>query len=113
MYTVNYMSLETVTARLPRKTLKEIERMAEKDKVDRSELIRRLLDTALQERRIDEALQSYRDGKVTLWKAAESAGLSLRAMMELTKEKKIPIPYTLEDLERDLEYVKRTTRNQQ
>lgn len=107
------MSLETVTARLPRKTLKEIERLAEKEKVDRSELIRRLLDKALQERRIDEALQAYQEGKVTLWKAAEMAGLSLRAMMELTKEKKIPIPYTLEDLERDLKYVKRTTRSKQ
>lgn len=113
MYTVNYMSLETVTARLPRKTLKEIERLAEKEKVDRSELIRRLLDSALQERRIEEALKAYQDRKVTLWKAAEMAGLSLRAMMELTKEKKIPIPYTLEDLERDLEYVKRTTRSKQ
>lgn len=111
MYTVDFMSLETVTARLPRKTLKEIERLAEKEKVDRSELIRRLLDAALQERRIDEALQSYRDGKVTLWKAAEMAGFSLRAMMELTKEKKIPVPYTIEDLERDLEYAKRTRRS--
>lgn len=81
--------------------------------MDRSELIRRLLDAALQERRIEEALGAYREGKVTLWRAAEVAGLSLRAMMELTKEKKIPIPYTLEDLERDLDYVKRTARGKQ
>ena len=33
--------------------------------------------------------------------------------MELVKEKKIPIPYTMEDLERDLEYVKRTTSGEQ
>jgi len=107
------MSLETVTARLPKKTLNEIERLAAKEKVDRSELIRRLLDAALQERRIEEALKAYHEGKVTLWKAAEIAGLSLRAMMELTKEKKIPIPYSLEDLERDLRYVKRATRSKQ
>jgi len=107
------MSLETVTARLSRKTLKEIERLAEKEQVDRSELIRRLLDRALQERRVDDALKAYQDGKVTLWKAAEMAGLSLRAMMELTKEKKIPVPCTLEDLERDLEYVKRATHSKQ
>lgn len=107
------MSLETVTARLSRKTLKEIERLAEKEKVDRSELIRRLLDAALQEKRVDEALRAYQDGKVTMWKAAEMAGLSLRAVMELTKEKKIPVPYTAEDLERDIEYVKRTTRSEQ
>ena len=87
--------------------------MAEKEKVDRSELIRRLLDAALQGKRTEDALRAYQDGKVTLWKAAELAGLSLRAMMELVKEKKIPIPYTMEDLERDLEYVKRTTSSEQ
>jgi predicted HTH domain antitoxin len=105
--------LETVTARLPKKTLREIEQLAEKEKEDRSELIRRLLDKAVQEKRIEEALKAYQEGKVTLWKAAETSGISLRAMMELTKEKKIPIPYTLEDLERDLEYVKQTTRSKQ
>lgn len=106
-------TLETLTARLPRKTLQEIERLAEKEKIDRSELIRRLLDAALKQRRTDEALRAYQDGEVTLWKAAEMAGLSLRAMMEHVKEKKIPVPYMLEDLERDLEYVKRTTRSKQ
>lgn len=106
-------TLKTVTARLPRKTLQEIERVAEKEKVDRSELIRRLLDAALQQRRVDEAIRAYQDGKVTLWKAAELAGLSLRRMMELTREKKIPIPYTTDDLERDLEYVKRRTGSEQ
>jgi len=107
------MALETVTARLPGKTLKEIERLAEKERVDRSELIRRLLDSALQQRSIDEAVQAYRDGKVTLWKASEMAGLSLREMMEIAKEKKIPVPYTQDDLNRDLEYVKRRTSGKQ
>ena len=107
------MTLETVTTRLPGKTLEEIERLAEREKVDRSELIRRLLDAALQQRRIDEAIQAYRDGKVTLWKASEMAGRSLREMMEIAREKKIPVPYTQDDLNRDLEYVKRRTGSKQ
>ena len=101
------MSLETVTTRLPQKTLEEIEAIAEKEKVDRSELIRRLLDAALRRRRIDGAVKDYRDGKVTLWRASEVAGLSLRELMDIVKEQKIPVPYTLDDLDRDLEYVKR------
>jgi predicted HTH domain antitoxin len=54
--------------------------------MDRSELIRRLLDSALQQKRIDDALKAYQDGKVTLWRAAEMSGLSLREMMELAKD---------------------------
>mgnify|MGYP001132242147 CR=1 FL=1 len=107
MYTVTGLSLEAVTARLPREILTEIERLAQKEKVDRSELIRRLLDFALQQKRIEEAIQAYREGRVTLWKAAEMAGLSLRGMMEIAREKKIPVSYTLDDLKRDVDYVRR------
>jgi predicted HTH domain antitoxin len=103
------MPLETVTARLPQEMLREVERLAEKLKVDRSELIRRLLDFAIQHQRIEDASEAYREGAVTLWKAAEMAGVSLRMMMSLVKEKRIPVPYTLDDLWRDVEYVKRKT----
>ena len=109
LYTVTWMSLEAVTTRLPREMLREVERLAEEMKVDRSELIRRLLGSALRENRVEEAIQAYREGRVTLWRAAEMAGLSLREMMELAREKKIPVSYTLEDLRRDIEYVRRKT----
>ena len=103
------VSLEAVTARLPRDMLREVERLAQNEKVDRSELIRRLLDFALQQKRIDEAVRAYQEGKVTLWKAAEIAGISLRKMMELVRTKKITVSYTLDDLRRDIEYVRRKT----
>jgi len=106
------LSSEAVTARLPREMLTEIEKLAKKEQIDRSELIRRLLDAALQQRRIDDALRAYQDGKVTLWRAAEMAGLSLRQMMEFVKEKKVAMPYTLDDLRRDLEYVRKRTGSQ-
>jgi len=101
------MALEAVTARLPRETIREIERLAEQLKVDRSELIRRLLAVAIQNRKIEDAQEVYREGSVTLWRAAEMAGVSLHEMMELVRAKKIPVPYTLDDLKRDVEYVKR------
>lgn len=100
------MTLKTVTARLPKETLEEIEAIAERERIDRSELIRRLLDAALAQRRIDEAVEAYREGKVTLWRASEMAGVSLRKMMEIIGELKVPVPYTLDDLDRDLVYVK-------
>ena len=102
------MTLKTVTARLPEETLEEIEAIAERERVDRSELIRRLLDDALAKRRVDEAVESYRGGRVTLWRASEMAGVSLRAMMEIVGERGVPVFYTLDDLDRDLEHVRRS-----
>lgn len=106
------MSLKAVTARLPHDMLREVERLAKKLKVDRSELIRRLLDFALQQKRVEEAVRAYQEGKVTLWKAAEMAGLSLREMMELARARKIAVSYTIDDLRRDIEYVRRKTRRE-
>lgn len=106
------LSLKAVTARLPRDMLREVEKLAKKLKVDRSELIRRLLDFALQQKRIEEAVRAYQEGKVTLWKAAEMAGLSLREMMELARVRKIAVSYTIDDLRRDVEYVRRKTRGE-
>jgi len=107
------VSLEAVTTRLPRDILEEVERLAREEKVDRSELIRRLLAYALRQRRVEAAVGAYREGKVTLWKAAEMAGMSLRGMMELARTRKIPISYTLEDLRRDIEYVRQKTSGEQ
>ncbi len=100
------MTLKTVTARLPEETLEEIEAIAGRERIDRSELIRRLLDAALARRRIDEAVEAYREGKVTLWRASEVAGVSLREMMEIIGALKVSVSYTLDDLDRDLEYVR-------
>jgi len=105
------VSLKTVTARLSPKTLEEIEEIAKREKIDRSELIRRLLDSALNQRRIDEAIEAYRKGRITLWKASEIAGVTLREMMEIASERKVLIPYTLKDLERDMEYARRENSN--
>jgi len=48
------------------------------------------------------ALELYREGLVSLGKAAEIAGLSLWEMMELMARKGISIRYEPEDLEEDL-----------
>lgn len=103
-------SLKAATARLPEEMLKEIEELAKEEQVDRSELIRRLIASALKQRKIERAIQAYKNGKMTLWRAAELAGLSLRQMMEAAREAKAVVAYSLEDLERDLAHVRKASR---
>jgi len=100
------MVLKTVTTRLPPEVLEEIEGIAERDRIDRSELIRRLLDQALAQRRIDDAVDAYRKEKVTMWRAAELAGVSLREMMIILKELRVELNYSIEDLESDIEFAR-------
>ncbi|WP_297509273.1 UPF0175 family protein [Thermococcus sp.] len=53
------------------------------------------------------AIELYREGLVSLGKAAEIAGLSKWEMMEVLASKGIPLNYTRRDLEEDIETLER------
>ncbi|MBU7029917.1 MAG: UPF0175 family protein [Theionarchaea archaeon] len=48
------------------------------------------------------ALELFREGKISIGKASEIAGLSVWEMMSLLKEKKIPLNYSVKDFEKDM-----------
>ncbi|MDF1537548.1 MAG: UPF0175 family protein [Candidatus Thorarchaeota archaeon] len=98
--------METVTARLPEDMVKKLELIAKEEQIDRSELIRRALDIGIQQFLLERALKAYREKRVSLWKAASMAGVPLRVMMREADKSSIPIAYDVEDLERDLAFVK-------
>ena len=53
------------------------------------------------------AVELYRDGKISLGKAAEIARISKWEMFELLAAKKVPLQYYPEDLEQDIETLKK------
>lgn len=99
--------MESVTARLPKGMLRELERLARDQQIDRSELVRRLIGRALAQLKSERALEAYSKGHITLWKAAKLAGVSLREMMELARQSGIGVPYGPDELERDIAYAKK------
>ena len=48
------------------------------------------------------SLELYREGKISLGKAAEIAGLSIEEFLYELRKRDIPINYDLEELEEDL-----------
>ncbi len=100
-------TMETITARLPDKMIKILNTLVKEEMVDRSELIRRILEIGLREFLIRRALIAYQERKVSLWRAADMAGVTLREMIEAANQALIPISYDLDDLERDLAIVKK------
>ena len=79
--------------------IKEIE---ETEQIDRATAVRKLLAKAIEKWKEERAIQLYRDGKVTLWRAAGMANLSLREIMKIVAEKGIEMHYTEKDLEEDI-----------
>jgi len=94
--------MKVVTVRVPDDVLEKIEEIAKKEGRERSEVIRELIRIGLRDKLIEEALRMYKEGKVSMWKAAKIAGLSLWELIEILKEKGIEIQYSIRDLEEDL-----------
>jgi len=94
--------LEVLSVRVPREVKDELERLAKLERRDKAEIAREILVNGVRERRIKVALKLYSEGKVTLWKAAELAGLSLWEMIEELERRGVELQYGLRELEEDL-----------
>jgi predicted HTH domain antitoxin len=97
---------ETISVRLEDKTVKELEELKQELKTAKSEVLRIVLDIGIKQLKIQKALQLLREGKISVGKASELAGVTIYEMLELMKEQEIPYGYTIKDLEDDLKRFK-------
>ena len=95
----------TISARIDKELAEEIEKIVNEKGIDRSTVIRELLYVGLKEYKLRTALELVRERKVTVWKAAEIAGLTYREMLEKLKEHNVPFPITEEELAREIEEI--------
>lgn len=95
-----------IATRIDENLLAQIKEIEEETKADRAEVIRRLLDEGAKQHRLKKAVVLLRDGRVTVSRAAEIAGVSIWDIVEVMRVKKIPIPYTGDDLRKSLELVR-------
>jgi len=95
-------SSEVISARLPKERVKLIEEIAKEEKVDKSTILDRALEHYTKEWKLNKAIELYREGAVTLSRAAEIAEISVWEMINVLAERKIPHQYDVEDFEEDL-----------
>jgi predicted transcriptional regulator len=62
---------KTVTTRLEDKYVNKIDEIAAKKGIDRSALLRLFLVNSLREQSIQDSLENYKSGTVSLWEAAQ------------------------------------------
>ena len=96
------MSLERISVTIPEEMLKKLDYVARRRFEDRSVALRQLVSIGLKNIMLEEALDAYVEGKISLEKAAEMAEVSIWKFFDLLKEKKIPLSYRLEDAEKEI-----------
>jgi len=93
---------ESITIRLPPQTAKKLKEIAKKEGKDRSTLIRELLENGVKQKNIQQAIELYKTGQATAWKAAQLACVSLWTFYKILEENGVLLQYSEHDLEQDL-----------
>ena len=96
-----------IASRVPPDLLAELKRVEEAEHIDRSTALRRLLYAGIREWKMQYAANRYRENTITLARAAEEAGASVREMMDYLRQKKIPSQYDFGEWEKDVANVEK------
>jgi predicted HTH domain antitoxin len=91
-----------LTVRLDRELVKRVEQEARRESTDKSTIARKLTAIGIQQTQKARAVDGYRRGKCTIWKASEMAGVPLREMMEILRREKISLHVSPEDMDEAL-----------
>src|SRR5438128_11405101 len=97
----------TVSARIPRSQLREVERLAQTRGLDKSSVVRSLLDLGIKETKLKEALDLVRERKVSVWRAARMAGTDYRTMLAALKTHNVQCPLSERQLQTGLDQCNR------
>jgi predicted HTH domain antitoxin len=100
------MSKKHVTARVPEDLFEAIEEHRTAEQLDRSTAVIQLLERGVEDWRVDTAVRRYRDGEVSLGKAAEIADVSLWEFFDILADRGVEMNYTEEDLAADIAAVR-------
>lgn len=92
---------ENVAARVPESVVKDINSVAREEGTDKSKVIRELLAGAVKEKLVELALEKYSKRLVSVGRAAELARVPLADFLRAAAERKIPLNYSLDSLEKD------------
>lgn len=91
-----------ITTRVNDEIRQELDRIAESEKLDRSTVVRRLLERAIKDHKLEKALERYRNREISIGKAAEEAEVSLRKILSEAGRRGIHFDYTKESLKEDV-----------
>lgn len=92
----------TLSTRVGKETEEELRFYMRTEKVDKATATRKLLERGVRDWRRETAIAQLREGKVTVWRAAEIAEMPLWDFVSLIEERKVPLMIKGRDVLEDL-----------
>ncbi|WP_276279825.1 UPF0175 family protein [Halorussus caseinilyticus] len=100
------MSQKHVTTRVSEDLYEKIERIQQEEQTDRSTAVKRLLERGVGDWQIETAVRRYREGTISLGRAAELADVSVWRFLDTLDERGVEMNYDESDLEADIAAVR-------
>ena len=96
----------TVTTRVEKEVLRDVDNVAKEKNMDRSTLLRNLIQIGLKEEKKEIVLKRYKSGKISMGKAKDELEMDTVDFIELMKSEGIYLNYGRQELEEDLKGLK-------
>src|SRR3990167_6084794 len=94
---------ETVSVRIDKPELKEIELLSVLERKTKSRILREILDKGIKEKKLEIAIEKFRNKETTAWKSARIADVPLTKFLDILVEKGIDFHYGIKELKEDFE----------
>jgi predicted DNA-binding protein len=95
--------MSAIGVRIPDELLEKLDRLSDEQGLDRSTVIRQLIEIGYDEFMLDEAADRYRRGDITLSEAADIAGCTLWELLRHLVQDGYVSDYSIAELERERE----------
>lgn len=76
------MTYKTLTVRISKNMLKEVDKLSSEAEVEKSVALREILSIGLKQKKIQNAIARYKTGKISFGRAVELSGIDYRAFVE-------------------------------
>ena len=98
-----HMESKTLSVRIPRDEFKDLNKLSKDLGVGKSILLRDVLERGIRAKKLEIALERFRKGEITLWKAARLAEMPLTIFFDKLEEEGLEFHYTPRDVEEEFE----------
>lgn len=93
---------ESISVRIPRNELKEIEFILEYGGSTRSNVLREVLEKGIKQKKLEIALEKFQNNEASASKAAFIASIPLTQFLDILQKRGINFHYDIDDLREDL-----------
>jgi len=98
---------ETISVRISKEDLKQVEFLSEEERRKRSDILREVLYKGIMRMKLELALKKFQNNEATAWRAARLAGIPLTQFLDLLAKKGIEFHYGVEELKEDIKNIEK------